>query len=575
MEHTDIIRESVILPLLSSGGFSQSKSFCPVCRDDRRNKVDKSLSVKIENDAAVYHCHHCGIRGRVPLGNKEVNVTESRNPVSESELNDLSDSQVEWFLENRSISRDTLTRCGVVSSERYIGSNESVSVVGFPYANGHGLEAVKWRDKAKRFSQSGAARTLWRINEFTGGDLVVAEGEIDAMSFEEVGVAATSVPNGAPSSQSSNYGRKFSYLWHSRDKIAAADRIILATDSDDPGNFLAEEIARRVGKARCWRVKYPSDCKDANDVLTRHGKEALVRCLDDATPWPISGLRTAKEFGESVTRIYEDGVAKTYGSGVEELDSIFRVGPQTLTIVTGVPGSGKSTLITWLMAMLSSKYGFRFAVFSAEMPTQIHILQLCSVYMQKPYEGPGRMSREELDRAIEWVDRNFVFIDDDESNIDSVLDRAYAAVLRLGVRGLVIDPYNFLTTDSSDDNSSGSISKMLVRLKRFSSDHDLSTFLVAHPAKMYKEGGKYPTPGGYSISGSAAFFNVADSGITVGRGESKGVSVVTCWKSRFPWLGETGSALLRFDQSKSSFGGMGFGQKKEEKPWTDMDFGDF
>ena len=124
MEHIDIIRESVILPMLSRGGSSQNKSFCPVCRDDRRNKFDKSLSVKIEIDAAVYHCHHCGIKGRVPLENNDSPPTESRSAVSESELNDLSESQVEWFKENRSISEETLTRCGVVSSERYIGSNE-------------------------------------------------------------------------------------------------------------------------------------------------------------------------------------------------------------------------------------------------------------------------------------------------------------------------------------------------------------------------------------------------------------------------------------------------------------------
>ena len=47
------------------------------------------------------------------------------------------------------------------------------------------------------------------------------------------------------------------------------DKIIIATDNDKSGLAMAEEIARRIGKDRCWRVEYPKDCKDANDVLKK------------------------------------------------------------------------------------------------------------------------------------------------------------------------------------------------------------------------------------------------------------------------------------------------------------------
>ena len=35
-------------------------------------------------------------------------------------------------------------------------------------------------------------------------------------------------------------------------------KIILATDNDAPGEALAEELSRRLGKERCWRVRWPS-----------------------------------------------------------------------------------------------------------------------------------------------------------------------------------------------------------------------------------------------------------------------------------------------------------------------------
>ncbi|KAJ0083192.1 hypothetical protein Patl1_11533 [Pistacia atlantica] len=51
-----------------------------------------------------------------------------------------------------------------------------------------------------------------------------------------------------------------------------ASCIILATDGDLPGQALAEELARRLGKERCWRVKWPKSYevnhfKDANEAV--------------------------------------------------------------------------------------------------------------------------------------------------------------------------------------------------------------------------------------------------------------------------------------------------------------------
>jgi len=584
MEYQDIIRESVVLPLLSQGVTRQTKAFCPMCRDDRqKHRNDKSLSVHFKDDVALFRCHHCGVEGAIKLDSAPSITQEPRNEVVRDEFTEISIDNIEWLVDKRGISEETLADCGVIGSRRWMngdGRGREADVIGFPYITGstYGdskVEAVKWRTPDKSFSQSGAARTLWRQENFSGGDLIICEGEIDAMSFQEAGIFACSVPNGAPSSKSQNYGQKFQYLWNAREKISKADRIILATDADDPGNFLAEEIARRLGKAKCWRVRFPEDCKDPNDVLLKHGKQGLVHALESATPWPISGLRSATDFIEAVSELHENGFAKTIGLDIYDLDQIYKVGTQTLTIVTGIPGSGKSTFLTWAMSKLASHNDWRFCIFSAEVPTEIHISQLCSAFTGKPFTGPDKMSKEELDRAIRWVDQHFIFIDDDDTSIETVLDRVYASVLRLGVTGVVIDPYNFLSASkSSDDNSSHSINQMLVKLKRFATEHELAIWLVAHPAKLFREGGKMPTPGGYSISGSAAFFNLADTGLTVSRGDNKGVSVVTCWKSRFPWLGDTGSALLSFNRETNTFGEMSVGKEKKTS-WQNYDFDDF
>uniref|UniRef100_A0A453SXZ0 Uncharacterized protein n=3 Tax=Triticinae TaxID=1648030 RepID=A0A453SXZ0_AEGTS len=58
-----------------------------------------------------------------------------------------------------------------------------------------------------------------------------------------------------------------------------------------------------------------------------------------------------------------------------------------------------------------------------------------------------RMSKDEFEEGKEWLNESFHLIrceDDCLPSIDWVLNLAKAAVLRHGVRGLVIDPYNEL-----------------------------------------------------------------------------------------------------------------------------------
>ena len=559
LAETEIFRDPVVEAVRGS---SQGRVRCPSCSPHRKKNSEKTLSITVDGDWALYKCHHCDESGRVPLRDNWMSPMENgrqpSSPVSNM-TKPLDESQIE-YLGVRGISRETAESCGVVSGDIWIRSrNAEVKCIGFPYKNEDGSTAVKWRDGIKNFSQSGTAKTLWRIGEFSGGDLVVCEGEIDVLSFAEAGVFSTSVPNGAPLGEvKQGSSKKFSYLWDCKDKIESADRVILATDRDAPGNALADEIARRIGKARCWRVPFPEDCKDANDVLVKHGTPTLLKCLEDATPWPVSGLRNASEYRDEAIELFNGGFDKGIKCGIYDLDRIFRVLPHTLTVVTGVPGSGKSAFLTWLSSSLASRSDWNCAVLSAETSSQVHILQMAALYIGKPFRGPNKMTEEELRRGLDWVEGQFVFLDESDTDIQSVIDRAHAAVLRNGVRLLIIDPYNFLT-GSIEEGSVASINKLLVSLKTLAVERGIAVWLVAHPTKLYRQSdGRVPVPGGYDVSGSASFYNVADSGLTVSRAEN-GKSLITCWKARFPWVGQPGEAMLDFDVEVGTFSALTFG----------------
>lgn len=544
--------------LNSTGG--SVRMTCPECGPERRKSKDRSLSVKMDGPRAVFFCHHCEIGGAVTLTQPENNWAKAPEemPVAEDvqTVASLSDDQLAWLKDSRHISKETVEVCGMASGSMYIRSRGgNVPCIGWQYKNKDGSSAVKWRDGAKNFTQTGSSRSLWRIDEWKGGDLIICEGELDAMSFVEAGLFATSVPNGAPSTSSKgDAGVKYSYLWDAKDKIDVAKRIILATDSDEPGRLLSEEIARRVGKARCWRCVFPEGCKDANDVLVKLGPEALKKILSEATPWPVHGLRNVSEFRADVTDIFENGIDMGRASGLKSLDKLFRACPQTLTICTGIPGSGKSAFLTWLSVRLSAMSDWQCAIFSAETSTQILLLQLASAFTDRPYMGPDKMSREELDSALDWISNRYVFLDETQTDIESVIERAQAAVLRNGVRMLVVDPYNFLTSASGGgDDGVAQINGLLTNLKALAVSHDLAIFLVAHPVKMYRQqDGTTPIPTGYSVSGSSAFYNVADAGITLSR-VSDGKALFTSWKSRFPWIGSLGQTPLNFNHRTGAF----------------------
>lgn len=548
---------------------------CPDCGPNRKKQGELTLSVHESDGNLLYYCHHCNESGKVKYENtfehKETEVEYVE--VAESSEGKLTERQV-IYLAERGISEAVIAEVGLTSAEVFVpGRGEKVPVIGFPYLNHDGTTATKWRDGCKNFTQTGACSSLWRIEHHTtGSDLIITEGEMDALSLAQVGIPAVSVPNGAPSGPVKDdgiTGKKFSYLWNHKAVVDGASRILIASDADAPGDVLAEEIARRLGKARCWRVRYPQGCKDCNDVLVGHGEDALRKCVDEATPWPIGGLRSASEYKIDAIDLFRSGMTRGVSVPVGGLDRVYRPCPGTLTICTGIPGSGKSTFLTWLSVKLAELHDWNMAVFSAETSSQIHLLNVAAMHKRAAIRGPRRMSESDLSDAIDWASDRFVFLDEAETSIESVIERGQAAVMRNGVRVLLIDPYNWITSnDDSFEAQHSNINKMLVKLKSFAVSHDIAVWLVAHPTKMYRsETGKVPIPTGYDISGSAAFFNVADNGITVSR-MAPGIAKITSWKARFQWLGSVGSVDLNFNEETGSFSTM------DNYAGRDIDFND-
>jgi transposase-like protein len=60
--------EHLVRPVVYSMRYGQHKVVCPSCGPQRKKKGDKTLSVKVDDETAVYQCWHCQEHGSVQLG---------------------------------------------------------------------------------------------------------------------------------------------------------------------------------------------------------------------------------------------------------------------------------------------------------------------------------------------------------------------------------------------------------------------------------------------------------------------------------------------------------------------------
>jgi len=543
------------------GGFTEScRITCPMCSESRKKKNEKSLSVTVESDVILYKCHHCESEGGVQRQPYSPPPRRKPAPVSIPENTNL--SPVSEWLKARGIDESLATKFGLACAPKFFRDYGEQDAIGFVYDRDTDERAVKWRSmKTKAWTQSGAARTFYGI-EFVPPEpdtLIICEGEMDVLALATAGITAVSCPNGAPSKVSNrkvhpDEDKKFTYLWEERE-LLECPKIILATDDDPAGEALAEELARRIpdGRAKCWRVNYPRGCKDSNDVLLKHGPEKLREIIANPTPLPLKGIYTASEYLGAVEDMYEKGLDGGVSSGIPSLDPLFKIAPGQLSVITGLPSSGKSEFVDQLMVNLAKNENWKFAIASFENPPHYHISKLVEKITKQSFRGENRITKAQLDDAYEFVNEHFLFLDNKDgvpSSIDSIITRTKAAILRTGCRGLVIDPYNFIEQGEGEEHLS--ISAMLTKITTFAKAHDLHVWFVAHPTKVYpNDKGEYPVVGGNHISGSAAWFAKSDLGLTVHRTEES--VEIHCWKCRFRWLGQHGSTRLSYDVTHGTY----------------------
>jgi len=518
------------------------KTTCPQCSESRRNKKDPCLSVNITN--GEFNCHNCGWKGNVRFTEKRAEVKKYQRPDASMLKHIELSEKIVSYSKGRAISKETLDKFMIFGREEWMPQTQSKQrCVCFPYIRDGEMINIKFRDGAKNFKLVKDAELVF-FGMQTLKDrhsAIITEGEWDALSAYEAGFGqdyalepdkdgvvvehplgmwgVLSVPNGA-----SKGSMRLDYLDNCSDWMKEIDEFIIATDGDDAGLTLKDELIRRLGVEKCRVVTYPNDlvvpndtggkrkCKDLNEVLIFLGKEKVVDIVLNSHAVPVDGIYYLEDVFESMVENFRKGIQLAPSTRFKTVDEYFRWKKGDINLFSGYANYGKTTYLMQLMLIKSIYDGWKWAIFSPEnYPANDFYDDIVEMYVGK---WLTRMNEAEYVGACEFINNHFFYVyPDNEHSIDAIHEKFRHLVLKKGIDGVVVDPFNQLDKNQKPyERDDQYLSETLKDIKRFALLNAVCYNIVCHPKNpTYEKNKALPPVGMYDLAGGAMWGNKADN----------------------------------------------------------------
>lgn len=543
------------------GPNSDGRFRCPTCSDTRRkNRNEPCLQVTTDDIGYKWNCWHCddseelksgrrAIWGK-PQGRKAPPPPRRIVEVFAYEANDR-EAAHRWGA-GRGLSSATIDAfdISVVPKKGMVWEGRHDWALAFPHWFDGRVVNVKYRGDDKDFRQEKDALQVpygWQRFDPAENEVTFVEGEPDVLALYEAGICnVLSPPSGAGSVN-------VDWLLPVADVIDKVENVTLWLDNDKRGYALRDAlIARFSDRYEKIRIVTPlEDCKDANDVLVRHGAEAVRTAMFRARYAPIIGEGSFSDYIDEAYASEVDGGEKGVKTGYPSLDNLMTFLPGELQVWTGIPSHGKTSFANQCLVNAARIENAKSVVASFEMlPKRLLSRLIKSTAQETIVDAIGRMPKDIYKRWAECVAEYIkpVRCDDIELTVDAVLETIAKIVRRHAAQIVVIDPYNcFDHKRGMSMTETEYVSWFCSKLKRFATQHHCCVVIIAHPRKM--DPGTRPTM--YDISGSANWYAKADIGVCVYRDDEAGNTVVEVLKNRE--TGMRGEVRFRFDKSIETF----------------------
>lgn len=448
----------------------------------------------------------------MPYSFGELGVKTKRHYRYPHEVPCTDKSKVYAYFEQRKISRETLDALDVRQDSEgnavfnYYDTNDVLTMV--KYKPSHKVQ----HGQAKCWCQqnSDTAPLLFNMNRINvNSPLLICEGEPDCLSAIEAGFKnAVSVPLG-----SSN----LHWIDENLEWLDQFDSIIICADNDDAGVKMQKECVPRLGSWRTKVVDIPAIpigntgrvTKDLNEILYVCGKDKVLELILDAKDSPVPSVADLSDVEPTE---YEDVDGVTTGLKAID-DELMRLFFGTLTIVSGQPGSGKSSLLTQL-ACNSLDNDIGTWLFSGELPNGVEKSWFNYIFAGprnitdaisrrgNPYKKISTTTLAEINKT--YKGRWHIYRDDYDNTLDKLIASMTDTVRKYGARCLILDNFMCIDTETSEEELR-SQTDTIKKLIEFAKKYQVAVILVCHPRKM--DAGT--NVGIYDIAGTSNIVNLA------------------------------------------------------------------
>lgn len=476
---------------------------CPYCHGGDHN--DKH-SFYINVDSGQFECKRssCGVKGNLftlsndfrfdlPEEMKSNNHTPQpkQYKTPSQELNSSTNEAYEYF-KNRGISKE------VVDKYKITTQKEKPNILVMPFIDDKGkVVSIKYRradfdktrNKSKEWSEANCKPILYGMNQAdtSQNDLIICEGMIDCLSICQSGFSnVVSVPSGANSFNDDCFN-------NSKDFLSQFKRIIVFGDYERGIITLLDDVRKRFkGQVLNVRPKDYKDLKDANDLLTSYGVDAVKYAIEHAELSRVSDcLMSLSEVTQKEYK--EDDFIKT---GIAELDKALGGGfyKGEVVLLTGKSGHGKTTFSSQLIANMIDK-GKRALIYSGELEPSMSKrwldLQLSGsdniVISEDEFDFKNYIEKEAEQKISKWY-RDKVFIVDSFKNAQkenpmNIFDLIRRGAIQYEAEFVVVDNLMSAMESNIGDDLYNEQSRFVGQLCSLASELNIVLMLIGHKRK--------------------------------------------------------------------------------------------
>lgn len=396
------------------------------------------------------------------------------------------------YLEKRGISESTAKQYEITTTK------DRDNVLVFPFYDDVGnLVSIKYRktdfdkekDNAKEWFEKDCKPILFGMKQCNAENktLVLTEGQLDSLAVAESGIEnAVSVPTGA---------NGFTWVPFCWDWVHKFKRIVVFGDHEKGHITLLDEISKRFS-LEIFHVREEDylDCKDANEILLKHGKEQVRKCVENSVRIPIKEIVDLADVED--VDIFN---LEKLQSGIRELDRLLYGGIPFggVILISGKAGEGKSTLASQIL-INAREQGYKCFAYSGELPNYLfkgwmsfqvagrgHVFEY-----QNDLFGDINYNISDINKRIisEWY-RDYMFIYDnnvvDTQDTKGLVEVTERVIQQYGVRVILLD--NLMTAMTMDRSRMSDTyerqTEFVNKLRHLAVKYNVVILLVAHKRK--------------------------------------------------------------------------------------------